>query len=584
MREKNILILILIASVLCTPLFAAQNMLKKRVLADLDCIHHIFDVKYAPRYWKKDFVGWDLDQSILAAKNTISSLTTPSLKECQIIVRDFFNSTRDYHVGVRFFSTESASLPFLIKGAQGTDFGRYFVCYVDRDLLAKKEFPFEIGDEILTFGGKPIHAVVTQLRSKEFGDNTFETDQALAEMTLTHRRGDMGHFIPQGKVEITGTKKGSRSLISSQLTWRYTSEKIRDFSRLGALSNTLEITNSLEEIGDLRTLLTASGFFQKFMVAHLWDKSYVGAFNTLNKHALGARTSYIPTLGKTIWKSSSDSIFDAYLFETPSGQRIGYIRLPHYLGDAEEVREFGETMNLFQERTSALVIDQINNPGGAVFYLYALAAILTDKPLHTPKHHIAMTQEEVHIAHIILPYLEQVSDDATACIVLGDSMEGYPVNFEMVKLMKQFCNFLIQQWNSGKLYSDPTFLFGVDDILPHPDYQYTRPILLLTNGLDFSGGDFFPAILQDNKRAVVFGNRTAGAGGYVLTTNYPNHSGIKSFVMTGSLAKRVNSEPLENLGVTPDIPYDLSVTDLQENYKEYARAILESVEGLARGM
>jgi hypothetical protein len=553
-----------------------QTLTKKRVLSDLDCIHNFFEVKYAPKFWKHDFANWDLDNSIEEAKNKVESYPSPTLKECQIIVRDFFNSTRDYHVGVRFFSTESATLPFLVKGAEG----RYFVCYVDRDHLNTWQFPFEEGDEILTFDKQPIHDVVQELRLQEFGNNTLETDQALAELALTHRRGDLGQFIPSGKVEITGQKRGESKKTTVALSWSYTPEKIRDLSKLGfkpELQTALQVEDGEK---DLSNLLAKSQFFQKMMVSSLWDKSYVGGFTELNKHALGARKSFIPVLGKRIWKAPSDAFFDGYIFETASGKKIGYIRLPHYMGDEEELHEFGLTMNLFQKKTDALVIDQINNPGGSVFYLYALAAALTDKPLYTPKHRIAMTQEEVYTAHLLMPFLEQVTNDETARLVLGETLGGYPVDYQFIVLMKKFCNFLVEQWEEGKLYSDPTFLFGVDEIRPHPRYRYTKPVLLLVNSLDFSGGDFFPAILQDNKRATVLGTRTAGAGGYVLGIEFPNHSGIKGFVMTGSLAERIDKRPIENLGIRPDIQYDLTVTDLQEDYKEYVSVILDAVESL----
>lgn len=563
----------LIGSLVAAP---APELIRKRAMADLDCIRNMFEVKYAPKEWKREFAKWDLNVSIQQAKNRIKSLRSPSLKDCQIILRDFFNSTKDYHVGVRFFSTEAATLPFLVKSAGE----RYFICYVDQAHLDSSPFPFEEGDEILMFGGKPIHSVVVELRNRELGSNVLETDHALAEIALTQRRGSLGHMIPQGEVEIVGLKKGSVEPISAKRAWNYSPEKIRDYSKLGTEIGFQTFLEIQERGESEQALLRKNPFFDKLMIYPMWDQSYTGLLKGSNPHDLGARSSYIPPLGQKLWKSSSDSIFDAYIFATPSGKTVGYIRIPNYMGDVEQVEEFGLIMNFFQQNTDALVIDQINNPGGSVFYLYALAAILTDQPLYAPKHRIAITQEEVYTACSLLSNLETVKDDAEGKKVLGETVGGYPVDYEFVRLMRSFCLFLVNEWNSGKIFSSPTYLFGVDQILPHPNYRYTKPILLLTNALDFSGGDFFPAILQDNQRAKIMGVRTAGAGGYVLPTSYPNHTGIKTFLMTGSIAERKNLRPLENLGVVPDIPYQLTVADLQGNYFEYRQAIVDQLEAL----
>ncbi|MCH9625824.1 MAG: hypothetical protein S4CHLAM123_10050 [Chlamydiales bacterium] len=566
--------LLLLASPL-TANMEQQSLAKRRFMADLDTLQNIFEVKYAPALWKQEFANWSLFQQIQEAKFKIENHPCLTLKEGQIILRDFFNSTKDYHVGVRFFSTESASLPFMVKGAEG----RYFICHVDQELNIGQSFLFEEGDEIIAFDGRPCHDVINELREKEFGSNTFETDQALAELTLTQRRGDLGQVVPSGNVAITVRKRLSDKMIDADLQWYYIPEKISDFTKIGKYFGT-QIAFKRDKELNVKETLSNGLFFNKMMVSHMWDKSFVGASTQLNQHDYGSRTSYIPDLGCKIWETGSDWIFDAYIFDTPQGKKVGYIRIPHFNGDEEEVEEFGQIMNFFQKNTEALVIDQINNPGGSAFYLYALAAILTDKPMHTPQHHIALTQEEVYIAHDLLPFLDQIGNDHTAQMFLGDTVGGYPVNYQFACLMKQFCHFLIQQWESCKLLSDATFLFGVDKVNPHPDYQYTKPILLLVNSLDFSGGDFFPAILQDSKRATIFGTRTAGAGGYIVPTTYPNHSGMKGFHLTGSIAERIDHRPLENLGVVPDIPYQLSVNDIQGGYQEYRHAIIQSVEAL----
>ncbi len=575
--KSSIFALFLVGVLLTGTSFASpfgESPTKRRVLSDLESIRNMFEVKYAPAEWKGEFAGWDLDLAIAEAKDKVRNISDPSLKECQVIIRDFFNSMRDYHVGVSFYSTESASLPFLVKGAEN----RFFVCEIDHCQVSRKEFALDVGDEIITFDGRPIHDVIDELRIAEFGSNTYETDMALAEMLLTNRHGACANFIPRGPVVVTGKKKWSGEEVSVELTWDYNPEKVQDYSKIG-VSTAFDVSPK-EWKNDFQTAVKKSQFFEKFMVFHQWDRSYVGASTQLSKHSLGSRSSYLPPLGKKKWKSGSGRIFDAYVFRTDSGKMIGYVRIPHYNADIEELEEFGQIMNYFESRTDALVIDQLNNPGGSVNYLYALASIFTDKPIYPPKHHISMTQKEVHTAISMLPNLEQVKNDRTAREILGDEMEGYPVDYEFVRLTKQFCYFLIDQWNQGKLYTDPTHLFGVDQIKPHPDYRYTKPVLLLINSLDFSGGDFFPAILKDNKLATIMGTRTAGAGGYVLKASFPNLSGVKKFTMTGSLAERFNKEPIENLGVQPDILYELTVEDLQGGYYQYADAIVEVVESL----
>lgn len=552
---------------------SSDALIKRRVLSDLETIRHIFEVKYAPLQWKGEYAKWTLDAAIEEAKNKISSLQNPTIKECQVIVRDFFNSTRDYHVGVRFFSTESASLPFMIKGAQK----RYFICE-----LCKKElpdyFPFAVGDEILSFDGKPIDEVVNELRYAEFGTNALATDLSLAEMSLTYRHGSHGNRVPRGCVVIAGRKKGEEEVISTKLQWNYFPEKISDFSKIGSQGLSCSVVERGETI---QNFLKESSFFQKLMVFHQWDRPKGCAEIEMSPHNLGSRSSYLPRLGKEIiWKTSTTWNFDAYIFETRSGSRIGYIRIPHYEADVEEFNEFGEIMRIFEKKTDALVIDQLNNPGGSLFYLYALVSTLANKPYFAPKHHLSLTQEEVQMAVTILSYLDQVDDEWSARSVLGDEVGGYPVNFEFASLLREFCIFLINQWNTGKVFTDQIHLLGVDQIKPHPVYRYTKPILVLINSLDFSCGDFFPAILQDNKRAVLMGTTTAGAGGYVFQTTFPNHSGIKGFNMTGSICRRMDQQPIENLGVKPDITYELTPEDLQMNYQPFVEEIVKTVEFL----
>jgi len=122
-----------------------------------------------------------------------------------------------------------------------------------------------------------------------------------------------------------------------------------------------------------------------------------------------------------------------------------------------------------------------------------------------------------------------------------------------------------------------------DVINPHPKYQYTKPILVLIDHMCFSGGDFFPAIMHDNKRALLFGSRTTGAGGFKNIFSFPNIHGIGDFSLTGSIAERKNGEVLENLGVTPDILYQITIDDLRNGYQGYIGEVNKSIHNILNG-
>ena len=247
--------------------------------------------------------------------------------------------------------------------------------------------------------------------------------------------------------------------------------------------------------------------------------------------------------------------------------------------DGEKLaKQFGEIIKVFEEQSDVLLIDQLNNPGGSAPYVYGLLSMLTDQPLEVPLHRLKLTQEDVCEAGTLIADLESTDDLKDWTDIFGETFDGLPLSETFRKGFIDACYFIIDQWNQGKLFTDFHPLYGLETVEPNPEVHYTKQIVVLINSLDFSGGDFFPAIMQDNKRAILLGTRTAGAGGCVDIVSFRNLSGIEEVSVTASFALRPNREPIENLGVTPDIVYNLSVIDLQEGYREYKKRILEELE------
>ena len=164
----------------------------------------------------------------------------------------------------------------------------------------------------------------------------------------------------------------------------------------------------------------------------------------------------------------------------------------------------------------------------------------------------------------------------------ANQKEENSINYQQLMFLKSYYELILNEWNRGESLTRPTPILGVDRINPHPKYRYTKPILMLIDEMDFSGADFMPAILQDNHRAVLFGCRTAGAGGFVTSFQFPNTNGIAICAYTGSIAERSNKKKIENVGITPDIEYQLTADDVQGGYKGYVNAVNQAVQQMLK--
>lgn len=564
--------------------FSADNtqLLKTKMISDLEIIKNAFAVKYAPAEWKKIYADWDLDEEIEIAKAKILSTTPITVKDYQKILVSFLKSTRDYHVEISFHATAMAFLPFRIHGADG----RYFIAWVDYENTA---LPIAKGDEIILFDGKPIANVIAELKKNEFGNPDSRTDQAKAEMLLTERLASLGQDVPQGNISITVKHLGSKKSSKYTLAWSSYPEEIKN-DKVYPARKLAQVTPM--DLQAPETKLSSHPMFKRQMKVPCYTSLRAAALKHYRKEVvagidedgpmpLGSKVSFVPPLGQIIWQSSEQANFHAYLYTTSSGKTIGYIRIADFSGGVGGTvpasREFVELISKFEKESDALVIDQVNNPGGDVLHMYALASTLAIEPLALPKHRVTITQQDVLRA---ITLQGQAAKKTKSPVDLEDTISGYPITPELNASSQNYLQFIINEWNEGRTLTAPAHIFGIESLKPNEKGHYTKPILVLVNEMSLSCGDFFPAILQDNNRATIFGSRTAGAGGYVFVDSHPNLFGIEEYVITASIAERKDLNPIENLGVIPDILYTPTVEDLQNGFEGYRQAVQKAVERL----
>jgi hypothetical protein len=546
--------------------FDTQEQAKGQMMSDLEFFREAFNAQYAPMEWKYVYSEWDIDTAIDKCQESIQNTSDISVKDYQRIIRNFFQSLGDYHCNISFYSTEIAYLPIQIRGVGN----RFFVTSVDQKFLLKdsKNTAIKPGDEILSFDGKPISQAVEEFQKQEFNPYLTLTDIANSHRDFSLRIGVLGHMIPKGVVEIAIKHRATSETKTYKISWLNHDEEISNIIPKGAKSAQPMVKSAMES----RVIRAKSMLYPKFYA--LQKARY-----KLDKDGIGSRESFIPALGDRTWISNGDTChFHAYIFKSPSNKKIGYVRIPHFSGSTKEANQFREIIQRFERETSALVVDQVNNPGGSMFYMYALTGCLANKPMALPKHQVALTQKEIFESVSTLSEMAYASSPKE---YFGSDIDGYPVTQSLFNDFRKSLEFELTQWNKGNTFTEPCFLYGIEKVQPDKAH-YSKPILFLINELDYSCADFLPAILQDNKRAKLFGTRTAGAGGFVLEASHPNLLGIQSFSYTGSLAQRVDLNPIENLGVHPDVVYTITEDDLVYSYRGYVSKLLEEVEKMVK--
>lgn len=564
------------------------------VIANLNIMKTVYRAEYAPTAWKQKFADYDLDREYQNAIAAVKAKSQLNLKDAHRIFKKFVLAMKDYHTSISFIATEAASLPLAVKSV-----GRkVFIVYIDRTKLSKDAFHFQEGDELVTFDGRPTAEVIDQLQN-ENPANVNATDRALSEMALTSRRAAKGLDVPQGPVTLGIKNQKTNAINDVQLLWDYKPEKIKARGDLVSSASAFKSLNpssnkNLRPNNDTKNPSRLLHPMMSFDFAN--ENPGVSTSNSAaatedssqseNPFGLGSRKTFTPDLGAKIWESADDNEFYAYICMNEDRKLIGYLRLPSYIAEdyKKAVSDFAAIIERFEESTDAMIIDQVNNPGGSVFYLYTLASMLATQPLKTPLHRMSITQADVASALDMISKLEKIHNNEEAKAFFAENaadLDGYPASYEFVQFYLNYARFIVSEWDAGRKLSRPYWIGGVNHINPSKTH-YTKPILVLINQLDFSGGDFFPGILQDNKRVTVMGMNTAGAGGYVNDIQVPNNVGINSFRCTESIAERVDGSPLENLGVTPDISYEMTDADYTSGFAPYTKAIGATISGLMK--
>ncbi len=498
--------------------------------AELDNLGILIRSQYGPYDYKIETSGINLD-SLLAHYYSLSEQS--SNLEFFYLVNRFVAEFKDSHFNSVLNSNHVSTLGFIADRIES----KALIDEIDRRILPETIFPFQKGDEIVSMGRRNVTDVISELGA-HLGSGYNETRLRAATVLLGYRPSS--RVPPQMGATPVSVRRGSSTIIDTvEVPWIQLGDPIEDMPvnrKTTASINYLDLSNR--------------DFFEGF-------PSTERTFRCSGKTRIS-----IPS-DSTVLISDP---FVAYYHPTPKGS-VGYLRIPHYYWQpplTKEVeydlrfKQYEWVLYLMEKNTVGLVIDQDHNCGGSVDFLQKMVGLFAERPFLGLQFRFLASRHEYFL------FKTWLTEEALHTI------EGMQFNAVLDLIRKS--------WVSGERMT-PLTTFESGKLLDPNPIRYTKPIVMLIDELSGSGGDAFPAMMQGLGRAVLFGNRTMGAGGHVLEMGALPYSG-NNLRMTKSMFFRPDGTAVENNGVVPDYSYVTTRDDFIYGYRNYQAAYLEKLLSL----
>ena len=536
----------------------------------LDILADHFRTHYGLLDFKKDTLGVSLESLLIRYKKLIthgkpiddfykdkgaidqlsdSSTESPmSAEDCRQLLIAFATEFNDGHVSVTKSTETGARLGLRVSYLEN----KAVVVYVDDDYISDKTCPVKKGDVLLSMDGRSTEEMISRL-SLYIGLGNIDTNRNLAAHFLTSRPGDR-FKVPTGVTTIEFAELSSPESVSYACTLPWIESDLEEFGDLYK-SITSDVSTDLEKTasGVFYNLPGQSSFITEPFLNRLKNKGNVYEIAEESEH-----TSFI--FNHEIQHAVGE-------YEIPYTLRLGYITIPSFSQSSEAIKWYSDTLKAMETKTDGLVIDIINNPGGGLKFLAEILKLFSSlkKPLKMPT--FAMRLSDFNI-NGWLNEIKPGKDDSLGVLQNWRNLKKQLFDWQQErKLMSPQIPFILNALQAD----NGSYLLGAED-----QPIYTKPILVLMNRGTGSCGDFFPAVLKDNGRATLFGEKTIGLGGPVLGVTLLPLSELHVRATIG-LGQRSNGQHIENAGIDPDVSYEVKYADIKNDFENYIDKFLEVI-------
>ena len=474
-------------------------------------------------------------QNLRLLEDQIQNTPASEMPDEQVFHRtmiSIFMSVRDLHTNYLLpnpYNRMTAFVPFLIEDYFEDGQRRYIVSHV---MTGFGDPPFETGVEVISWNGIPINRAV-EINGDRFAGSNLEARRARGIKTMTVRPLIMS--LPPDEDRVIMEYRIADGEIHELRTPWLVFQPGTGFGEADA-----QLDSAIEAAQGIDIELDMCHQARKFLFA----PKVVEA-----EKRIAARGDSTPANMGLM--SMMPNVFQARPVNTPSGT-FGYIRIRTFsVNNADAfVNEFVRLVR--QLPREGLIIDVRENGGGLIWAGEQLLQTLTPRTIEPEPVQFINTSLNLQLCERN-EFLGEWTDSIRQSVRTGSIFSrGFPIT------TRAQCN------NIGQ--------------------QYHGPVVLVTDALCYSTTDIFAAGFQDHNVGIILGvDGNTGAGGANVWTHnllrlfypqsetgspyrpLPNGSGMRVSIRRTIRVNDMAGTPVEDLGVVPDLQYDMTREDLLDS-------------------
>ncbi len=535
--------ILLILALTITALPAQNNLTSAQKEADFRYLASLFSTYYAPADWKKQQFGVDIYNIKSWVDRVNASQSDLDFYE---ICLEYVSQLNDTHDTYLLDSDFNARLGFGVDLYDDT----LLIDTLDRTLLPARDYPFAIGDQLVSIDGVDAKKVLDSLTKYVPQGNVRANRRQTAQRLTNRAQTRFPHVVDLPDKSVIVIRRQSGADETYTIPWIRTGTPLTVGPVLSphAVRKPRVLTEPTEPdyMKPLREL-QFSGVTDR-------DLDAVNGYGSRNPIFIAGLPS---TFTRRLGSATADFFYSGTFkfFELT----IGYIRIPNYAppSSATALRQFELEIAFMNANTDGLIIDEMRNTGGSLCFGEDVASRLIPYSFQATGF-----QTKPFWSRVIGFYNSMIA---------AKSANASP---EIVAQYELLFTELLAASQEGRLTKPVPLCTSsltrdvVRDSTGTP-IAYAKPIMVITDEFSTSTADSFAGMMQESGRALMYGWRTNGAGGNNTTFD----TGVYSEATTGmTLALQTrktlainpafpSSNLIENTGVLPDIQADYMTKD-----------------------